>query len=88
MGIGDQTNWNKGYGQEILELGLGFAFEELNLSRVQLTVFDSNKCAIAAYKKCGFKHEGGHREYLQRDGQTDDMLLFGILRREWEAVKK
>ncbi|WP_082684199.1 GNAT family N-acetyltransferase [Lentibacillus amyloliquefaciens] len=82
LGIGDQSNWNKGYGQEILRLGLAFSFRELNLHRVQLTVFESNKRAIAAYEKSGFKHEGGQREYLTRDGEPEDMLMFGILRRE------
>ncbi|WP_164670825.1 GNAT family N-acetyltransferase [Virgibacillus doumboii] len=85
LGIGDKANWNKGYGQEILRLALGFAFRELNLHRVQLSVFESNKRAIAAYEKCGFKHEGGHREYLIRDSEPEDMLIFGVLRREWEA---
>ncbi|SFB06379.1 Protein N-acetyltransferase, RimJ/RimL family [Lentibacillus halodurans] len=85
LGIGDKANWNKGYGQEMLRLALTFAFNEMNLNRVQLTVFESNKRAIAAYEKSGFKHEGGHRDYLLRDGKTEDMLLFGILRREWEA---
>ncbi|WP_077324229.1 GNAT family N-acetyltransferase [Virgibacillus siamensis] len=84
LGIGDKANWNKGYGQEILRLALAFAFSELNLNRIQLTVFENNKRAIAAYEKCGFRHEGGHREYLLRNGKPEDMLLFGILRREWE----
>ncbi|GGJ88929.1 N-acetyltransferase [Lentibacillus kapialis] len=87
LGIGDKTNWNKGYGQESLRLVLGFAFRELNLLRVQLTVFERNNRAIAAYEKCGFKHEGGHREYLNRDGESEDMLIFGILRREWQALQ-
>ncbi|WP_010529211.1 GNAT family N-acetyltransferase [Lentibacillus jeotgali] len=68
---------------EILRLALAFAFGELNLHRIQLLVFENNKRAIAPYEKCGFKHEGGHREYLARDGKSEDMLIFGILRREW-----
>lgn len=88
LGVGDKRNWNKGYGQEILRLTLGYAFRELNLHRVQLTVFESNTRAIATYEKCGFKHEGGHREYLIRDGNPEDMFIFGILRQEWEASLK
>lgn len=87
LGIGDKANWNKRYGQEMLVLALGFAFNELNLNRIQLSVFENNKRAIAAYEKCGFQHEGAHREYLQRNGKTEDMLLFGVLRREWKEVK-
>ncbi|HLR61041.1 MAG TPA: GNAT family protein [Lentibacillus sp.] len=85
LGVGDEANRNKGYGREVLRLALGFVFRELNLHRVQLTVFENNKRAIAAYEKCGFTHEGGYREYLIRDGEPEDMLIFGILRREWQA---
>lgn len=88
LGIGDKANWNQGYGQEIIQLGLGFAFRELNLHRVQLTVFGDNKRAIAAYEKCGFVYEGTQREYLWRDGRPQDMLLYGILHAEWKEAKK
>jgi RimJ/RimL family protein N-acetyltransferase len=75
----------KGYGQEAMELGLRFAFHELNLHRIALTVFAYNTRAIALYERLGFTHEGTHREYLERDGQRHDMRLYGLLRREWDA---
>jgi RimJ/RimL family protein N-acetyltransferase len=62
---------------------LDFAFRELNLHRVQLTVFAYNTAALALYEKLGFTREGIHREALHREGQRYDMILFGILRREW-----
>jgi RimJ/RimL family protein N-acetyltransferase len=74
----------KGYGQEAMELGLRFAFHELNLHRIALTVFAYNTRAITLYERLGFVHEGTHREFLERDGQRHDMLLYGLLRREWE----
>ncbi|HEX5165855.1 MAG TPA: GNAT family protein [Thermomicrobiales bacterium] len=75
----------QGYGQEALELGLRFAFHELNLHRVALTVFAYNTRAITLDERLGFVHEGTHREFLERDGQRHDMLLYGMLRHEWEA---
>jgi RimJ/RimL family protein N-acetyltransferase len=83
IGIGDRTNWGKGYGHEAMELALRFAFDELNLHRVQLTVFSYNWRAIALYESLGFRLEGSFREFLERDGQRYDMLLYGLLRREW-----
>jgi RimJ/RimL family protein N-acetyltransferase len=80
----DPEQRGQGYGQEALELGLRFAFHELNLHRVALTVFAYNTRAIALYERLGFVHEGTHREFLERDGQRHDMLLYGLLRREWE----
>ncbi len=85
IGIGDRDNWGKGIGTEVMRLALRFAFHELNLHRVQLTVFAYNDRAIAVYERLGFQREGVYREFLHRDGMRYDMYLYGLLRREWEA---
>jgi RimJ/RimL family protein N-acetyltransferase len=86
LGLGDRDNWGKGYGSEATQLALAFAFDELNLHRVQLSVFAYNERAIALYEKLGFVHEGTYREHLRRDGQYYDMYLYGLLRREWREL--
>ncbi|MBM3238455.1 GNAT family N-acetyltransferase [Candidatus Poribacteria bacterium] len=85
IAIGNSQNWGKGYGYEAMQLALRFAFDELNLHRVQLTVFSYNERAIALYEKLGFQREGVYREFIQRDGRRYDMYLYGLLRREWKA---
>jgi RimJ/RimL family protein N-acetyltransferase len=85
IAIGNLAWRGQGYGAEALGLALGFAFDELNLHRVQLTVFSYNQVAIALYEKLGFSREGVYREHLRRDGTWHDMYLYGLLRREWEA---
>ena len=87
IAIGDAAQRGQGYGYEALSLALRFAFDELNLRRVQLTVFSYNTRAIATYERLGFTREGAFREALLRDGQTYDMLLYGLLRREWAATQ-
>jgi RimJ/RimL family protein N-acetyltransferase len=87
IGIGDEAQSGQGYGYEAMRLLLQFAFDELNLHRVQLTVFDYNQRAIRLYEKLGFTREGAFREFLQRDGQRHDMILYGLLRPEWEAQR-
>lgn len=84
----DPAHQNKGIGQEAMQLCLKFAFHELNMHRVQLTVFEYNSRAIATYEKLGFQQEGAYREFLFRDGKRYDMLLFGLLRPEWEAMQR
>lgn len=86
VGIGRRDARGKGYGAEALRLLLDFAFDELNLHRVQLTVFAYNQRAIRLYERLGFQHEGTYREFLQRGGQRHHMLLYGLLRHEWEAT--
>lgn len=85
MGIGDRDAWGKGYGTEALRLALQYAFGELNLHRLTLTVIAYNERAIALYEKAGFRREGVFREFGQRDGKRYDMVLYGLLRADWEA---
>jgi RimJ/RimL family protein N-acetyltransferase len=86
ISIGDRANRGQGYGTEALRLALDFAFRELNLYRVQLTVFEYNIRAIALYEKLGFRREGVYREFMERDGRRYDMYLYGLLRREWSET--
>ncbi len=85
IAIGSREYWGQGYGHEAMVLMLQFAFHELNLHGIHLTVFAYNTRAIALYERLGFRREGAYREYLHRDGQRYDMLIYGLLRREWEA---
>ncbi|MBZ0290293.1 MAG: tetratricopeptide repeat protein [Anaerolineae bacterium] len=44
--------------------------------------------AIKAYERVGFQREGAHRQAINRDGQYYDLLLYGILREEWQGQHK
>jgi RimJ/RimL family protein N-acetyltransferase len=86
IGIGNRDFWGKGYGSEAMELILRFGFEQLNLKRVSLTVFEYNQRAYQSYKKVGFRDEGRIRQWMQRGGERYDLIYMGILREEWEAA--
>ena len=83
MWIGDPGSRRKGYGEEALRLIVGYGFRELNLHRIELTVFDYNEPAIRLYEKVGFKREGTSRERLRRDGVWYDMHQYAMLEGEW-----
>ena len=83
--IGEKEYWNQGYGSDAIRVLLGFAFGEMNLHRVFLTVYGYNERAIRCYEKCGFRHEGRQREARFSDGRYHDELMMGILREEFEA---
>jgi RimJ/RimL family protein N-acetyltransferase len=87
IGIGERGYWGQGYGSEAMSLVLDFAFNELNLYRIQLTVYSYNEHAIRMYERLGFRREGVYREFLYRDGQRHDMLLYGLLRHEWPGAR-
>ena len=83
IGIGESEYWNNGYGTDAMRLALRYAFMELSLERVSLSVFASNQRAVRSYEKAGFKPEGVERQVVHRDGKTEDVLYMGILRQEW-----
>mgnify|MGYP001376885570 CR=1 FL=1 len=85
IGIGNRTDRGRGYGQDALMLLLRYAFDELNLHRVGLTVMAYNTAAIRLYERTGFVFEGAHRAAVQRAGVRNDLLCYGILRPEWKA---
>jgi len=82
IGLG-RRHWRQGYGREALRLILGYAFDELDLHKVQLTVFSYNRAAQRLYECFRFRREGVFREYVYRDGERHDMILMGLLAREW-----
>jgi RimJ/RimL family protein N-acetyltransferase len=84
IGIGDRADWGQGYGTEALRIALRYAFEELNLHRVSLTVLGANPRAQRAYEKAGFVVEGRQRSQNQYDGRRIDDVFMGILREEWK----
>ena len=83
IGLGERKYWGNGFGTDAMQLALSYAFTELNLHRVTLGVFDYNLRAQRSYAKAGFKLEGRLRGELHRQGQRWDVLIMGILRKEW-----
>jgi len=86
IGIGDKGYWGRGVGTEAMSLLMRYAFTELNLHRLSLTVFEYNERAIRMYEKLGFRIEGINRDYHFREGRRWDLVCMGILREEWLAL--
>jgi len=81
--ISDHTEWGKGYGKEATKMMLEYAFNILNLHRIQLHVWTENKAAVKTYKACGFKLEGTLREAMKHNNEYCDFHVMGILEHEW-----
>jgi len=85
ISVYNSENWGKGYGQESVNVILDFAFQTLNLNRVELKTFDFNKRAQKCYLKVGFKEVGRRRKACFIDGQYHDDVIMDILKDEWLA---
>lgn len=62
-----------------------YAFREMGLHRIQLTVAPFNRAGIRAYEKAGFVEEGRHRDAVWHDGRWYDEVLMSLLDHEWAA---
>lgn len=86
--IGDKKSWGKGVGVEATRLMVEYGFYRLNLHRIGLGVFAEHHSAVRCYEKIGFKIEGRIREDLFQGGEYKDRLLMGLLRAEYEPLKR
>jgi RimJ/RimL family protein N-acetyltransferase len=86
--IGDRAFWSNGYGTDTVQTMLRFAFEQINMHKVALGVFEFNERAMACYRKCGFVDEGRFREEYFQDGRYWDVVRMSILRGEWQGLRE
>ena len=84
----DYNYWRKGYVTEALDALLSYAFDELQLHRLEADVDPRNVGSIRTLEKMGFQREGLMRERWQVNGEIQDALFYGLLRPEWEAGRK
>ena len=83
VAIYNEENWNKGYGYEITQRVLSYAFNDLKLHKVDLRVLEYNKRAIASYKNNGFVQEGILRENAYINNAWHSDIIMGILYHEF-----
>ena len=84
--IGRREDFGRGYGTEAALLMLRHGFEEMNLHRVHLRVFDYNERGLKSYLKLGFVEEGRLRQAHFRHGAWHDVVMMGILADEFYAL--
>lgn len=75
----DEDRWNEGLGTDAVRTLCRFGFREMNLRRIELTVFDFNERGIRAYEKAGFREEGRLRGDQFADGRHVDVVVMALL---------
>lgn len=83
IAISEKENWSKGYGSEATRLMVKYAFETINLNRVQLHVSTENQRAVRTYEKIGFSIEGTLRQAMYFDNRYHDFYLMAILKEDY-----
>ncbi|MGC4045728.1 MAG: GNAT family protein [Armatimonas sp.] len=75
-----------GYGKEAFGEKIRFAFESLNLRRLENGFFKGNDTSFAMQEQFGYKCEGERRQGFRcmADGEFKDECITGLLREEWK----
>lgn len=79
----DAGQHNKGYMTEALSHVVAFAFEELNLHRIEANIMPRNAPSLKVAERLGFRHEGLAPEYLRIRGKWEDHIHMVLLNPSW-----
>jgi len=77
--------WGTGANQESKALVCHLAFELLGLDRVGAYSNVEHERSQRALERIGFQREGVLRRYHRHGGRALDVVIFGLLRADWEA---
>lgn len=77
--------WGHGYATEASQALVAWAFEMLPIQRIHARHVASNPASGAVMRKLGMSPEGRQRRQVVKWGVADDLMLYGILREEFEA---
>ncbi len=72
----------QGYMSEALEAVRHYAFQTMDLSRLEAACLPENLASRGLLERCGFKYEGVFQSYLQINGRWRNHVLYSCLRRD------
>lgn len=79
---GDRSR--KGIGSMMEQAALEYAFEELDLYRLECEVLSFNKAVVDFHVRHGFDIEGVKKNAYERDGKRHSIYQLAMLRHKWE----
>jgi RimJ/RimL family protein N-acetyltransferase len=89
MMLGEKTSRGKGFGVDTIRAVMRYAFDELNLFRLDTDIIENNAASLRAYiEKCGWQEEGRRQKWYFRNGQRWDKVLVGITYERYAAFNR
>ena len=82
-----RSHWGNGYASEAASLIITAGLRELGLHRVHTGVLPDNPRSIRVLRRLGFRTEGRARQDCRVDGRYRDLILFGLVRREFRPFR-
>jgi RimJ/RimL family protein N-acetyltransferase len=75
----------RGLGSRTVSRTLSWAFDTLDLLRIEMTTTPDNLAVSALARRLGFTQEGVLRRRNVERGNRVDVVFFGVLREEWNG---
>jgi ribosomal-protein-alanine N-acetyltransferase len=72
----DKSETSKGYATEAVDRIVSFAFNDLELHRIEANIMPANMASINVVNKLGFTNEGISKKYLKINGKWEDHMHF------------
>jgi [ribosomal protein S5]-alanine N-acetyltransferase len=85
--IGDRDFWGKAVPLETRSRVLDWAFDVLDCNKVEAGCYSINLPSIYNFKRQHWRMEGVRKSHRVVDGKPVDMILFGMLREEWNVQR-
>ncbi len=79
----DQAQAGRGYVPEACVLLFRFAFEEIGLHRLQVSIIPRNRPSRRVAQKLWLRGEGIALRYLEIDGRWEDHVRYAVTAEEW-----
>ncbi len=76
--------WGQGYMGEALQALVAYAFETLDLNRLEADIDPRNEGSAKTLERLGFQKEGLMPERWIVAGEVSDTWFYGLLRRNWQ----
>ena len=84
----DEGHAGNGYTPEALAVGLKYAFEDLDLHRVQVAIIPRNSSSRRVVEKLSLREEGIAERYLEINGKWEDHIRYAFTSEEWDHRKE
>ncbi len=82
--LGDKDIRGKGYGIDTVMATMRYAFDEMNLERLDGSIIEYNNISYSMYcNKLGWNIEGRKKNYYFRKGKYYDQIIVGILKEDY-----
>ncbi len=78
--IGEPAAWNRGFGSDAIATLMRFAFDEMNLVKLRIQVFDYNDRAKHVLQERGFVQEGTLERDFYREGNWHNLVIYSVFR--------